>query len=145
MLSGSSTVVNKYHNDNLVPHTTEDTGIERQRNATHLSKGFSELLEPGEWCLVDSIESLVELKNLPIVTDTRWGYHRDFFHKISIQECRFDMQLMSLVAKVSRQGNDVTKVVKPDPWCKCLFIVEAFDLGIPLSYDSCLVSFHGSI
>ena len=75
-----------YHNHNLVVRTNADTGIEREPNETYLSKGFRELLEPGEWCLLETIEFFVESKNLSIETDTRWAYYSDFFNKISIQE-----------------------------------------------------------
>ena len=69
--SGSRDAVNIYPNDNFVVHTKEDTAIERERQKYYTSKSLMELLKPSEWSLVETIESIVESKNVSIKTDTR--------------------------------------------------------------------------
>ena len=85
--SSSRDIVNICYNNNHVVCIHEETLMERERNITYLSKGFGEVLVPGEWCLLETIEYFVESKNLSIKTDARWGYHPDFFNKIFIPEC----------------------------------------------------------
>ena len=46
---------------------------------------------------------------------------------------------------MSSEGYDETTGVIPRHLWKCLIILEAFDFVLALSYDSCLVSFNGSI
>ena len=111
--SRGSNVIKICHNNDLVVCTNKDTGIKRKTPKANLNKSFRELLKPVQVCLLASMKSFVESKNHSIKTDTRWCYHPDFFNKISIPECRLDIQLLSLQHKVCSNDDDEMRGVMP--------------------------------